>query len=147
MAAGRLGAGDEMPIKPSIAVIDGDQAYREALVGQLRSCDLIAKTFPDAEEFLASARLSLTTCLIAELRLGGMSGLELYGQLLARGTPIPTILMTAGPDQQTRVRALGAGVTALLNKPVNESELLDCINRTMGRNAPHRRGKQSPAIR
>lgn len=122
-----------MPIKPSVAVIDDDEAVRDAVIGLLRSHDLVAKAFASAEEFLNSTRLRLTTCLIADVRMKGMSGLELFGHLAALGLAIPTILVTAYPDESLRSRALNAGVTAWLVKPFGEDELLDSIKRTVGR--------------
>lgn len=116
-----------MTIKPSIAVIDNDESVREATMGLLRSLGFIAKAFSSAEEFLASNRVRLTSCLIADIKLEGMSGLELYGHLAA-STPIPTILITAYPDDQTRQRALNAGVTGYLAKPFSEKDLVDCIH-------------------
>ncbi|KIU48715.1 response regulator transcription factor [Bradyrhizobium elkanii] len=121
-----------MPIKPSIAVIDDDEAIRDATVGLLRSVGFIAKAFPSAEDFLNSNRIRITTCLIADVKMTGMSGLELYGRLAALGAPIPTILITAYPDDQTRARALNAGVTGYLTKPFSERELLDCIDLAFG---------------
>lgn len=123
-----------MPIKPSIAVVDDDEAVREATVSLLRSHGFVAKGFACSDDFLNSNRLSLTTCLIADVKMEGISGLELYGRLAARGTPVPTILITAYPDEPTRTRALNAGVTGYLTKPFSEGELLDCIRLTAGRN-------------
>ncbi|MFT4118749.1 response regulator transcription factor [Bradyrhizobium sp.] len=123
-----------MPIKPSIAVVDDDEAVGEATVALLRSHGFVAKAFACADDFLNSNRLSLTTCLIADVKMNEISGLELYGRLAARGTPIPTILITAYPDEQTRARAFSAGVTGYLTKPFSEGELLHCIARTAGRN-------------
>lgn len=123
-----------MPIKPSIAIIDDDEAGRDGLIAMLRSHDLLAKAFASADEFLNSHRLNLTTCVISDVKMPGMSGLELYGRLVVRGTPIPTILVTAYPDEQTRARALGAGVSAYLAKPFSGSELLDAIGLATGYN-------------
>lgn len=127
-----LGPEPEMPIKPSIAVIDDDEPVREGTTSLLRSLGYIAKAFPSAEEFLSSNRLRITTCLIADARMPGMGGLELYARLAVLGTPIPTILVTAYPNDQMRERALNAGVAGYLIKPFSEQELLDCINLTHG---------------
>jgi FixJ family two-component response regulator len=123
-----------MPIKPSIAVIDDDEAIRDGIVALLHSHDFLAKAFPSAQDFLSSTRLSLTTCVISDVKMTGMSGLELYGRLAAQGTPIPTILITAYPDEQTRTRALNVGVSGYLTKPFSEEELLDCIKLAMSHN-------------
>ncbi len=116
-----------MSIKPSIAVVEDDDSVREATVGLLRSNGFIAKGFPSADEFLSSNRILITSCLIADVQMPKMSGLALYGGLVALGTPIPTILITAYPDDAVRARALNAGVTAYLVKPFSEKQLLDCI--------------------
>lgn len=117
-----------MTIKPSIAVIDDDESVREATTGLLRSLGFIAKGFASAGEFLASNRALITSCVIADVQMPGTSGLALYGQLIAAGNPIPTILITAYPSDAIRERALSAGVAAYLVKPFSEKELLDSIN-------------------
>jgi FixJ family two-component response regulator len=117
-----------MSIKPSIAVVEDDDSVREATTGLLRSHGFIAKGFPSAGEFLRSNRLRIKSCLIADVQMPDMSGLALYGHLVSGGTPIPTILMTAYPDETVRTRAISAGVTAYLIKPFCEKELLDCID-------------------
>ena len=114
-------------IKPSIAVIDDDESVREATTGWLRSLGFIAKGFASADEFLKSNRLRITSCVIADVHMPGTSGLALFGQLAAAGNPIPTILITAYPDEDIRARALSAGVSDYLVKPFSEKELLDSI--------------------
>ncbi len=88
-----------MSIKPSIAVVEDDDSVREATIGLLRSHGFIAKGFASADEFLKSNRIRITSCLIADVQMPNMSGLALYGHLVAVGTPIPTILITAYPDE------------------------------------------------
>lgn len=117
-----------MSIKPSIAVVEDDDSVREATISLLRSHGYIAKGFPSADEFLKSNRIRITSCLIADVQMPNMSGLALYGHLVASGAPIPTILITAYPDEAVRARALNAGVTGYLTKPFSEKELLDCID-------------------
>ena len=84
--------------------------------------------FSSPDEFLSSNRQHITSCLIADVQMPGKSGLALYGQLIASGNPIPTILITAYPDDTIRERALNAGVAGYLVKPFSEKELLDCID-------------------
>jgi FixJ family two-component response regulator len=117
-----------VPIKPSIAVVEDDESVREATIGLLRSHGFIAKGFASAGDFLKSHRIRITSCLVADVQMPDMSGLALYGHLVAIGTPIPTILITAYPDETVRTRALSAGVTGYLIKPFSEAELLACIN-------------------
>lgn len=80
---------------------------------------------------MKSNRLRITSCLVADVQMPGMSGLALYGHLSASGNPIPTILITAYPDEEVRSRAISAGVTGYLVKPFSEKELLDCIDMTV----------------
>jgi FixJ family two-component response regulator len=115
-------------IKPSIAIVEDDESMREATTGLLRSLGYIVKGFASADEFLKSNRLRITSCLIADVQMPGMSGLALYGQLTAAGNPIPTILITAYPDESVRARALYAGVSNYLVKPFSEKELIDSID-------------------
>ena len=116
-----------MAIKPSIAVVEDDDSVREATIGLLRSHDFIAKGFPSEDAFLNSNRIRITTCLIADVHMPEMSGLALYGHLIAIGAPIPTILITAYPNDNVRARALNAGVTSYLVKPFSEQDLLNSI--------------------
>ena len=118
-----------MTIKPSIAVVDDDESVREATTSLLRSLGYIAKGFASADDFMKSNRLRITSCLVADVQMPEMSGLALYGHLSASGNPIPTILITAYPDEEVRSRALSAGITGYLVKPFSEQELLDCINK------------------
>jgi len=117
-----------MTIKPSIAVVEDDDSVRDATVRLLRLHGFIAKGFASADEFLNSNRIRITSCLIADMRMPEMSGLALYGQLVAQGTPIPTILITAYPEDAIRSRALAAGVTAYLAKPFSEQQLIESID-------------------
>jgi FixJ family two-component response regulator len=83
--------------------------------------------FQSAEDFLNSKRRNSTACLIADVQMDGMSGPELHRSLVAAGHPIPTILITAYPDERVRARALQAGVKGYLTKPFSEEALLACI--------------------
>ena len=117
-----------MTIKPSIAVVDDDESVREATTRLLRSLGFIAKGFSSPDEYLSSDRQYITSCLIADVQMPGISGLALYGQLIAAGNPIPTILVTAYPDDAIRERALNTRVASYLVKPFDEKELLDSID-------------------
>src|SRR5262245_44370343 len=86
-----------------------------------------AIAFPCAEDFLQSTHLHSTSCLIADMRMPGMSGLQLHTSLVGAGNSIPTILITAFPSDRDRVRALQAGVICYLAKPFKEDELLTCV--------------------
>ena len=127
----------ELVKKPVISIVDDDESVREATKGLMKAFGFVAEAFPGAEDFLKSDRLRETACLIADVQMPGMSGLELHSRLAASGKPIPTILITAYPDERVRERALRAGVICYLIKPFNEDELLDCI-----RSALEERGRK-----
>ncbi|MBV8592350.1 MAG: response regulator, partial [Acetobacteraceae bacterium] len=110
--------------KPLISIIDDDDSVREAITGLMRSLGFVAVSYPCAEDFLTSEHVQRTACLIADVNMPGMTGLELHLRLLALGKTIPTILITAYPDDGVRARALSAGVLGYLPKPFGEDDLL-----------------------
>jgi len=113
--------------KPVIAIVDDDDSIREATMSLMRALDFSAEAYPCAEDFLTSGRLQRTSCLIADVRMPGMSGLELHRRLVLSGNPIPTVLITAHPDDGARARALEAGIIGYLTKPFDVDDLLGCI--------------------
>ena len=113
---------------PMISIVDDDPSVRAATMDLLRAMGFTAKVFPCAEDFLASELRHNTSCLISDMRMPGMSGLELHNRLVEAGTPIPTILMTAFPNDGDKASALQAGVVGYLSKPFNETELLGFIH-------------------
>src|SRR5260370_10985338 len=113
---------------PLIVCVDDDPSVAEAIKGLLKACGFTAKTFLSAEEFLQSARLEDTSCLIMDVQLGGMSGLQLQNRLAESGYGIPIIFITAFPDERIRERALSAGAVCFLSKPVTKEGLLTCIH-------------------
>jgi len=115
-----------------ISIVDDDKSAREAVTGLVRSLGFVAAEFESAADFLKSDHLSRTACLIADVRMPGMTGPELDNYLTASGTPIPTVLITAYPDETVRARALKAGVRCYLAKPLEPEELLTCIRSVIG---------------
>ena len=113
--------------KPLISVVDDDEAMREAVKGLMKSLGYRVEAAASAEEFLGSRHVRRTSCLIADVQMPGITGFELYQRLSASGKPIPTILITAYPDDSVRERALAAGVIGYLSKPFDENDLLACI--------------------
>lgn len=107
-----------------VSIVDDDSSVREALKDLIRAMGFSVATFVCAEDFLGSDDLSKTDFLITDMRMPGMSGLELHMRLLAIGTPIPMVLITAFTDEKEKARALHAGVMGYLTKPFNEAELL-----------------------
>src|SRR5262252_5078163 len=116
---------------PQIAVVDDDESMREAMRGLMKSLGYTAQTFASAGEFLNSCQVPRTSCLIADVQMRGMTGLELHRHLMASGKTIPTILMTAYPDDTVRERALQDGVVCYLSKPFDENDLLACIRSSL----------------
>lgn len=117
-----------MPKQPVITIVDDDESVREALMSLMRAVGFACEAYACAEDFLRSGRPHRTACLIADVRMPGMTGLELRRHLVASGNPIPTVLITAHHDQDGRARALQAGVICYLTKPFDEDDLLGCIH-------------------
>ena len=115
------------PRRPLISVVDDDESVREALESLLRSAGFKAEVFASAEQFLRSDRAREVDCLIADVRMPGMDGLELQRQLAAGGFRLPIIFITAHGDELARAQALRAGAVAFLRKPFSEQALLDAI--------------------
>ena len=116
-----------MSTKILITVVDDDEEVREALTGLMRSRGYPAIGFASAAEFLAETNAFDTSCLIADVHMPGMTGFELHDRLLEEGHAIPTILITAFPDDSDRVRALSDGVIGYLAKPCEARTLLAYI--------------------
>jgi FixJ family two-component response regulator len=113
---------------PLISVVDDDESVRESLSGLIRSVGFGVMVFASAEEFLGSNRLLDADCLILDVRMPGMSGIDLQRQLAATHTSIPVIFITAHGDEEARVRALNGGAVDYLLKPFSEEALLQAIN-------------------
>jgi FixJ family two-component response regulator len=110
-----------------IAIVDDDQEIREAITTLVETVGLRAEGFSSAEEFLSAPQAQDSACLILDVRMPGMSGLELQRQLVAAHWRIPIIFVTAYADEDVRVRALAAGAVAVLSKPCREEDLLRAI--------------------
>lgn len=117
-----------MPLEPLISIVDDDEAVCEATKSLMRSLGFLAETFSCAEDFLNSELVDRTACLIVDVQMPGLSGLDLYRRLVASGKSIPTILITAYPDEGVRTRALNAGALSYLIKPFSEGDLLKCLH-------------------
>jgi FixJ family two-component response regulator len=115
-----------------IAIVDDDEAVRSALQGLMKAVGLQARSFASAEEFLASQLHQQTACLIADIRMPGMSGLELQAKLNSQNCRIPTIFITAHGDEKMRMRALRAGAVEFLAKPFDDQALLDSVRAALG---------------
>ena len=110
-----------------VVIVDDDDLMRSALQGLLRAVGLPARAFASAEEFLESGQQHETGCLIADIRMSGMSGLELQAKLNAERLRIPTIFVTAHGDERMRRQALRAGAVEFLAKPFDNNALLESV--------------------
>jgi len=117
----------DSPIVPMISIIDDDDMVRESTETLIQSLGYRTVAFKSAEHFLQSGRVEEISCVITDLHMPGLSGLDLQKQLLADGIPTPVIFITAYPEEQFRDRALMAGAVGFLNKPFTEECLLKCI--------------------
>jgi FixJ family two-component response regulator len=113
---------------PLISIVDDDDGVRQALKSLIDSVGFRAEVFGSGEEFLKSAFLWQTDCLIADVRMRGMSGLELQERLSAAGSSIPIVFISAHDDNEARARGLRAGAIDFLQKPFSEDSLLGAIS-------------------
>jgi FixJ family two-component response regulator len=122
-----------------VSIVDDDESVREALEGLIESLGFRVRAFQSAIDFLASPDVSDTSCVIADVHMPHISGLELYRRLTDRGHAIPTILITAYPNEGARDRALADGVVGYLIKPFNDDGLIECVRSAL-RIPNHRAG-------
>lgn len=122
-----------MPQHTMISIIDDDEAVRAATENLVRSLGFGASTFASAEEFLNSPRLSETSCVITDVHMPGMTGVELQSYLRAHGHDVPMIFITAFPEDRTRERVHAAGAVGFLSKPFDGGAMIRCIDRALGR--------------
>jgi FixJ family two-component response regulator len=117
--------------KPLIAIVDDDDAVREATGSLVRSLGYSASTFASADEFLKSGQVSKTSYLITDVRMPGLSGLDLQDRLIARGHRFPIIFITGHPDDAVRTRAMDAGAVGFLGKPIRHEHLIGCLEKAL----------------
>ena len=121
-----------MPTAPMISIIDDDIWAREGIRDLVASLGYRTLTFASAEEFLESGCVQTTTCIISDLQMPGMSGLDLQQQVADRQPKPSVILVTAYPDDTSRARALDAGAHGFLTKPFDERCLIQCLTAAVG---------------
>jgi len=114
-----------------VSIVEDDRFFRESMCRLMRSLGHTVEMFGSAAEFLASPRLAETACLIADIHMPEMTGLQLYRRLIDTGQAIPTILVTAFPNDADRARALNDGVVCYLRKPVDEERLTRCVGEAL----------------
>jgi FixJ family two-component response regulator len=110
-----------------VSVVEDDRFFRESMERLMRSLGYAVEAFPSAADFLASPHLTETACLIADVHMPAMTGIELYRHLIKVGRAIPTILVTGHPNDVERAGALNDGVLCYLRKPVDEEYLKRCL--------------------
>ena len=114
-----------------IAIVDDDDALRDAVASLVRALGYDTATFGSAEAFLESEQISDTSCIITDMQMPGLSGLDLQDRLIAKGHRIPIIFITGFPDENARARAMKAGAVAFLSKPCDGDHLLDCLEKAL----------------
>ena len=122
-----------MAERPLVAIVDDDKSIRNSTSDLLKAAGFTAAAFEDAESFLGWPTRASVACLVADMRMPGMSGLELYEALVAAGHAIPTVIITAHPEELTQSRARAAGISCYLSKPFAPDELLECVGEALAR--------------
>ena len=110
---------------PMISIVDDDPSVRQAIDGLLRSLDYRVATFVSAEDFLRSSHMNETSCLICDIHMPGMGGVDLQRALIAQGNRTPMIFITAFPEERIRRYVMGAGAIDYLDKPLDEERLIE----------------------
>src|SRR5713101_3392161 len=122
--------------KQLVSIVEDDRYFRESMRRLMRSLGYSVEAFPSAADFLASSLLAETACLIADIHMPAMTGIELYRHVIEAGYAIPTILVTAYPDDVDRARALNHGVVCYLRKPVDQQHLIRCLRAALESGEP-----------
>ena len=131
-----------MTSEPTVFVVDDDEDARDSVCVLVRSMGIRAEPFASAEEFLACYVEGRPGCLVTDVRMLGMSGIELQEKLIERNISLPVIVLTAYARTRVTVRAMAAGAVTLLEKPYDEEELWDAIRKALARDAEQREGVQ-----
>lgn len=127
----RVTSGNPMPDRLLIAVVDDDMSIRNATQDLLKAAGFSTATFSNATSFLDSPLRTNVGCLVTDMRMPGMSGIELHEHLVASGAGIPTVIITAHPGEMNRERVLGTGITCFLVKPFAPDALLQCVRNAL----------------
>jgi len=116
---------------PLVAIVDDDELFRRSIERLVRSAGFRVEVFGSAEEFLERGDMDRTACAILDMKLPGMSGLDLQQRLIATPTPIPIVFVSAHDEAMMQARALRAGAVAFLKKPFDNSTLIDVLSRSI----------------
>jgi len=120
-----------VPHTPVIAIVDDDESFRHATISFVRSLGYSAAAFPSADAFVNSNAVEGTDCVITDVQMPGMSGIELQSYLIAQGNHVPVIFVTAFPEMEARGPALRAGAIGFLGKPFGDENLISCLNKAL----------------
>jgi FixJ family two-component response regulator len=131
--AGSTPYGDGLAKQSLIAIVDDDESFRDSMRRLIKSLGYRGAVFASAAEFLSSPSRAAIHCLVADIHMPEMSGVELYRHLVGTGQSIPTILVTAYPDEKVQARMLSEGVECYLRKPLEESALIECLRAAVAR--------------
>ena len=116
---------------PVIAIVDDDESFRRATMSFIRSLGYVVLQFASAEAFLNSDRLHHADCVISDLQMPGMNGIELQNKLIVQGHHLPIIFISAFSEMRARAQALAAGAIGFLAKPFSDEELIACLNKAL----------------
>jgi FixJ family two-component response regulator len=130
-----------------VSIVDDDESMRSAIKTLIESIGLSVEDFPSAEDFLNSGRSNVSACLILDLRMPGMGGLELQRRLAAAGCPLPIIFITAHYSEADRASAMEAGAVGFLSKPFSENELFRAISLSIAASPEPLRAQHSNLVR
>ena len=125
-----------MPTETLISIIDDDEDFRESVAGLMKSWGFTVEAFPSALAFLACPKVRDTSCLIVDVHMPRMTGIELHRRLVESGYAIPMVLITAYPNDSVRARALADGIICYLTKPCDEDALFGCVSSALERAKP-----------
>ena len=122
--------------RPLVVIVDDDNSIRKATQDLLKAAGFSTAAFEGAESFLGSTIRARTACLVADMRMPGMTGFDLHQELVAAGDGIPTVIITAHPEEPALARAREAGITCCLIKPFTPDELLECVRKALANSQP-----------
>ena len=125
-------------IEGLISVVDDDASIRSATIDLLSSSGFVCEAFESAEAYLRSESSHLSSCLVLDVRMAGLNGLELQRVLTDQGRGVPIIFITSFPDERIRRQAISGGAICYLPKPYNDEELLCCVRLALERSRPRR---------
>jgi FixJ family two-component response regulator len=140
------------PTAPLVFIVDDDSSVRKSLARLVRAAGFAVETFASAHDFLTRPRYDGPSCLVLDVRMPGLSGLDLQEALATAGQPLSIVFITGHPDVRAHAKAMKGGAIDFLSKPVNDQDLLDAIERAVNKgrrvqHAPSRIGEMQKSLR